>query len=114
MNPTEREEWLRERGVVIESPNDRRQAESILSGLADDRPPSIVEQVQSLSITEEGIKFVYIPHDTSKPISTLVLPKRLVDALGPSGDIVPTYVKSYFADGKSIDNTLFKNRLRRI
>ena len=60
MNPTEREEWLRERGVVIESPNDRRQAESILSS-TDDRPPSIVEQVQSLSITEEGIKFVYIP-----------------------------------------------------
>ena len=107
MNPTEREEWLRERGVVIETPNDRRQAESILSS-TDDRPPSIVEQVQSLSITEEGIKFVYIPHDTSKPISTLVLPKRLVDALGPSGDIVPTYVKSYFADGKSIDDKLFK------
>ena len=109
MNPTEREEWLRERGVVIETPNERRQAESILSS-TDDRPPSIVEQVQSLSITEEGIKFVYIPHDTSKPISTLVLPKRLVDALGPSGDIVPTYVKSYFADGKSIDNAIFKEQ----
>mmetsp|Transcript_11322 Transcript_11322/g.20809 ORF Transcript_11322/g.20809 Transcript_11322/m.20809 type:complete len:400 (-) Transcript_11322:121-1320(-) len=115
MTPTEREQWLRERGVLIETVNDRREAESILSGTTDSRPLNIVEQVQRLSINNddvsgEGIKFVYIPHDTSQPISTINLPKRLVDALGPAGDIIPTYVKAFFADGKSIDETLFKDQ----
>ena len=117
MTPTEREQWLRDRGVQIETSQDRRQAESILS-IAEDRPPSVVEQISKLQIggdddsidttDDDGIKFVYLPHDTSKAISTVSLPKRLVDALGPSGDIVPTYVKSFFADSKSIDETLFK------
>lgn len=119
MTPNEREQWLRDRGVLIETANDRRKAESILSGSTttadggDGRPLSIVEQVQSLSlngIDEEGVKFVYIPHDTSKPVSTMTLPKRLVEALGPGGDIIPTYVKSFFADGKSIDDSLFKEQ----
>ena len=108
LTPEEREQWLKDHGIQVETPSDRRQAESILSGCgtAKERPPSIVDQVQNLSISssdnvEEGIRFVYIPHDTSKPLSTLTLPKRLVDALGPSGDIIPSYVKSFFADGKS-------------
>mmetsp|Transcript_4396 Transcript_4396/g.9509 ORF Transcript_4396/g.9509 Transcript_4396/m.9509 type:complete len:391 (+) Transcript_4396:38-1210(+) len=116
MTPNEREQWLRDRGVQIETSNDRRKAESLLYGAADGRPPSIVEQVQRLSCkgcindNDEGIKFVYIPHDTSLPMSTINLPKRLVDALGPSGDIIPTYVRSFFADGKSIDEALFKEQ----
>ena len=122
MTPTEREEWLRDRGVLIETANDRRTAEALLSGSSSEgRPMSIIEQVQNLSLSstsnatssseeDVGIKFVHIPHDTSKPITTLNLPKRLVDALGPAGDIIPTYVKSFFADGKSIDETLFKEQ----
>jgi hypothetical protein len=30
--------------------------------------------------------------------------------LGPAGDILPTYVKSYFADGKSINEQLFREQ----
>jgi hypothetical protein len=116
MTPTEREQWLRDHGVQIESSADRRKAESALSGT--DRPPSIIEQVQSLSLSssddvtekENGIKFVYLPHDTSKPIQTVCLPSRLVEALGPAGDIIPTYVKSFFADGRSIDEKIFKDQ----
>lgn len=123
MTPNERERWLRDRGVEVETPEDRRQAASILSGATGGRPWTISEQVRRLSLgagagvndaapgsDEEGIKFVYLPHDTSRPMSTIVLPRRLVEALGPSGDIIPTYVKSFFADGRSIDETLFKDQ----
>jgi len=118
MSPEEREQWLRDRGVKVETPEDRRKTESILSGTegaTTARPQTIVEQIQSLSISkdsspsDEGIKFVMVPHDTSKPLVQVVLPKRLVEALG-AGDIIPTYVKSYFSDGKSIDDSLFKEQ----
>jgi len=116
MTPTEREQWLRDRGVQIESSADRRKAESALSGT--DRPLSIMEQVQRLSLSDstgendvtDGVKFVYLPHDTAKPIKTVCLPLRLVDALGPAGDIIPTYIKSFFADGRSIDEKIFKDQ----
>ena len=77
MTPEEREQWLRDRGVKVETPNDRRKAESVLSGTdgaTTTRPQTIVEQIQSLSISkdsspsDEGIKFILIPHDTSKPL----------------------------------------------
>lgn len=117
MTPTEREAWLRDRGVLIETANDRREAESILSSTTKEGQPtlSIVNQVHNLSLSsdddgEVGVKFVYIPQDTTRPISTLTLPKHLVEALGPAGDIIPTYVKSFFADGKSIDDSLFKEQ----
>ena len=116
MTPSEREQWLRDHGVQIETSADRRKAESALSGT--DRPLSIIEQVQRLSFSSDdsgenvsdGVKFVYLPHDTSKPIQTVHLPSRLVEALGPAGDIIPTYVKSFFADGRSIDEKLFKDQ----
>lgn len=119
MTPNEREQWLRNRGVQIETPQDRQQANSILSQLGDSRPPTIVEQIKRLSIGNcgdngiEGIKFVHIPHDTSVDISTLILPTQLVEALGPTGDIIPTYVKSYFADGKSIDGALLQDQAQK-
>ena len=123
MTPEEREQWLRDRGVELETPEDRRKAESILSGTISEedgttttRPQTIVEQIQSLSISsnesspsDEGIKFVMIPHNTSKPLVQVVLPKQLVNALG-AGDIIPTYVKQFFSDGKSIDDSLFKEQ----
>jgi len=116
MTPNERQAWLRDRGVLIETPNDRHEAESILSSSTKEGQPtlSIVQQVQNLSLSsndgEAGVKFVYIPQDTTRPISTLTLPAHLVEALGPAGDIIPTYVKSFFADGKSIDDSLFKEQ----
>lgn len=133
MLPAERENWLRERGVLIETASDRRKASNLSSSNKDpgeggQRPTSIVEQVLRLSIDNvdnndndggvdgiiKDIKFVYIPHDDTKPISTLVLPRRLVGALGPAatGDMIPTYVKSYFADGKSLDVQLFEEHAK--
>ena len=118
MSSSEREQWLRDRGVQIESSADRKKAEVALSGV--NRPLSVMEQVQRLSLSDargendvvtEGVKFVYLPYDTSKPIKTVCLPSGLVDALGPAGDIIPTYVKSYFADGRSIDEKIFKDQV---
>ena len=57
MTPEEREQWLRDRGVELETPEDRRKAESILSGtiVEEDggdttRPQTIVEQNQSYQV----------------------------------------------------------------
>lgn len=137
MTPAEREQWLRDRGVLIETSVDRRiikdetgmaKAKDIDicgSGGASGGPPSIVESIRRLStrdvnvedddgkeVVEEGIKFVYIPRDETRPISTLILPRRLIDVLGPNGDVLPTYVKSHFADGKSIDVDLFEEHAK--
>ena len=144
MTPAERESWLRDRGVLIETAVDRRRVESILSstGIDEDepasssseggggggRPPSIVEMVRRLSIDggggggvvddgieEDGIKFVFVPHDDSRPVSTLVLPGRIAEALGGTaggGDVLPSYIRSYFADGKSIDVKLFEDQAK--
>ncbi|KAL3822572.1 hypothetical protein ACHAXA_007683 [Cyclostephanos tholiformis] len=135
MTPAQRERWLRDRGVLIEKTAvDRRggaEGTILPSSTSGGGPfPSIVEAINRLSTKEgndpvevgvggggnvdvDGIKFVYIPHDDNRPVSTLTLPKRLVEALGPSGDVLPTYVRSYFADGKSIDVNLFEEHARR-
>ena len=121
MLPVERENWLRERGVLIETVSDRRRAEAILSSNDDDNngdTTNIVDLVRRLSIDNndnadqiDGIKFVYIPQDDTKRISTLVLPHRVAQALGQSaGDVLPIFIKSYFADGKSLDVHLFEEQ----
>lgn len=75
---------------------------------------TIIEQVSKMSINNStkiaGVQFVYVPHDTSKPISEVTLPSPVVQALGPAGDLLPTFVKSYFADGKMIDEHLFQEQ----
>jgi len=123
MLPVERENWLRERGVLIETVSDRRRAEAILSSNNDDNgdTTNIVDLVRRrLSIENnegtivDGIKFVHIPQDDTKRISTLVLPRRVAQALGQTaGDVLPTYIKSYFADGESLDVGLFEGQAKK-
>lgn len=114
---TSSEQWLRERGVQIETPNDRRKADAILTSEGDGPTPSIVEQIRRLTCKDDvsgggegaGVTFVYLPHNGARPVSTVHLPQRVVDALG-AGDVLPAYVKAFFADGRSIDETLFKEQ----
>lgn len=103
---------LRDDSMISE---DRAKIKEVMAGTGiDDRPSTIIEQIYQLSLSgnreSTGVKFVFVPHDTSKPISEVVLPSRLIEALGPAGDILPTYVKSYFADGKSINEELFREQ----
>lgn len=90
---------------------------SKLKSATADGSMTVIDQVRKLSISSsssrskvDGIRFVYLPHDTSKPISEVTLPTPVIKALGPSGDILPTFVKSYFADGKMIDEHLFQEQ----
>ena len=110
MTPEEREQWLRERGVKIETPQDRRRAAASgsTSGLT-----TIIDQMAGLKVKEEdtdddgSVPFVYVPHDDTKPLRTLYLPKEEV---AKGGDNLPDYVRKHFADSKSIDASLLKEQ----
>jgi hypothetical protein len=112
MTLKEREDWLKERGVEIENPSDRTKP----NGNQESTGLSIVQQVQQLSITcnnepsedEDSISFVYIPQDDSKPLATLRLPKEFCQT--HPGDALPHYLKTFFADSKSIDTQLLKEQ----
>ena len=110
MTTQEREQWLRERGVEIESP-----------ASANGKSPSasttgILQQMAGLGLNdaengeqESYISFVCVPQDESKDIFTLKLPASL--AKTTPGDALPNYVKPYFAaDRQSIDANLLKEQ----
>lgn len=85
---------------------------SRLNNATDGGSMSIIEQVNNLSIKcnseiADGVSFVYVPYDTSKPISEVKLPSSV---MGPAGDLLPMFVKSYFSDGKMIDEHLFQEQ----
>jgi len=111
MTLEEREKWLRERGVQIETPQDRKRAMAASSSVA-----TIAQQISGLSLADSNdknsiIRFVCIPHDESKPIRTVGLPKLyLTENSQIVGDALPHYVKPYFADNKSIDASLLKEQ----
>eukprot|EP00956_Cyclotella_meneghiniana_P021801 scaffold40235_cov49-Cyclotella_meneghiniana.AAC.8 len=113
MSMPEREQWLMDRGVQIEKSDDASKVKEATAR----SDLSITDQIRKLSLNNgikiEGVKFVYIPHDTSKPISEVTLPSRVVESLGPSGDLLPAYVKSFFADGKTIDDHLFREQAQK-
>lgn len=77
---------------------------------------TITEQIKKISLNKhggsqiDGVQFVHVPYDTSKPITEVTLPSHVVESLGPAGDLLPAYVKSYFADGKVIDEQLFREQ----
>ena len=80
---------------------------------------SIVEQVQQLSLSsendekeKEGVSFVYIPHDESKPLATLSLPAAFT-ATHP-GDALPEYIQPFFADSKVIDGPLLQEQTAKL
>ncbi len=46
------------------------------------------------SVSQEGVEFVLVPWDTTKPMRRMVLPSSSVTG----GDNLPAFVKPYFAD----------------
>jgi hypothetical protein len=105
MTLAEREEWLRSRGVLIENPGDR----------AAPAGDSVVQQLLAgldLNAGNEeagSVPFVFVPHDSTKPLQTLHLPASVAQA--KPGDALPDWVKPYFAsDKKTIDASLLKEQ----
>ena len=107
--------------MQIENPQDRKKSkDNDGNGVSD--YPSIIEQMAGMEIgsskddekkknkttTTKFISFVSIPHDDSKPMKTLQLPLGEEEQRG--GDAIPEYVRSYFADSKSIDVGLLKDQ----
>jgi hypothetical protein len=59
MSPDERLQWLRDRGVLIETSEERRNKE--LTQIMNEKDEDV----------KESVTFVYVPHDTSNPLSQL-------------------------------------------
>jgi hypothetical protein len=64
--------------------------------------------------TSEGVKFVWVPQDTTKPMATVTMPTSMptataTDTATIGGDAFPTFLKPYFADRKSIDASLLQD-----
>ncbi|CAB9521485.1 CS domain [Seminavis robusta] len=108
MTFTEREQWLRDRGVEIVNPG-QKAAESAADGVL-----SITQQLSKLDVDNEpqgpqadgSVPFVLIPCDDTKPLRTLRVPPKS----GGGGDWIPDYIKPHFADSKSIDVSLLQQQ----
>jgi hypothetical protein len=93
----EREQWLRDRGVLIETAEDRKAASSTAStststsSTATDGVHSIVQQVS-------GLQLGVLNEEEDASVAK------------KSGDSLTQYVKPYFADNKSIDASLLQQQ----
>lgn len=89
----ERLNWLRERGVLIETSEDRKNKES--------------KKAPSPGAKYETISYVYIPHDTSKEMKEMTL--KVYDEYTRAGDLLPDHLKELFGiiQKVNVDLTLF-------
>jgi hypothetical protein len=123
MTLEEREEWLKSRGVLIETPADRKKAAA--TATAASVQYGILEQMMNSRMTHEddsgafalslsvpSISFVCIPHDDSQPLRTLHCPQlqQQTDDEPFVGDALPNFCKPYFAGGPAIDANLLKEQ----
>jgi len=88
MTPEERLNWLRERGVLIETAEERK------AGITTDADAT------------EFVTYVRIPSDASQPMTELKLP---IGAAG-TGDLLQFHLKSAFSDKRSVDIGLLKDQ----
>lgn len=103
MTPEERLAYLRERGILVEIPEDRK-AKSVTEALKDADNDD--------DLPKETITFVEIPHDSSKPMRELSfsVPNRLLET---RGDILVDYLKPFFSStdsDKNVDLSLFQKQ----
>jgi hypothetical protein len=109
MTPEEREEWLKQHGITIERPQDRKAAAAATSTNAP-----ILHQLRGLDVSNEidGVELALIPHDTSKTIRSVRLPPGLIRP--GTGDAAVEFVRPYFASNKaSIDASLLNDQARK-
>jgi hypothetical protein len=120
----ERLQWLRDHGVVVETPEDRQQASVAAartggtSATTTTTPPATA----AISHTQENsINYVYIPADQAKPLQDcqLVLPASSDDTNNNTsryawmGDPLANYLKTAFAtNADQFDINLFRKTQR--
>ena len=104
----ERMQWLRDRGVLVETPEDRRAEQTASDAVHHD--------AGSLS-DAEPISYVYIPADKSKPLQecSFVPPPSSSSAKKaaavPGGDALSHHLKPAFAtDSERVDIGLFQRQ----
>jgi hypothetical protein len=96
LTPDERLQWLKDRGVLIETPEDRKAAATTTTSAAS-----------TSNTTGEAITYVYIPADKAKPLQDCTfVPPATSSRFGP--DALGEYLKPAFAtDADKIDLGLF-------
>jgi hypothetical protein len=103
LTPDERMQWLRDRGVLVETPEDRRAG----------RIASTLQEADSLHFDTEPVAFVLIPADKSKPFQecSFVPPPSMSAqraAAVPGGDALSHHLKQAFAtDSDKVDISIF-------
>lgn len=105
-NATDRLNFLLDRGVEISTPEER---EANRKASAKSVAPIFLQLYGDSSGEKEdgGIQFVLIPHDESKPMSTVTVPASFIKE--HRGDVIPNFVKPYFgANKQSIDEGLLQ------
>jgi hypothetical protein len=97
MTPDERLQWLRDRGVLVETPEERR-AQEITKIMKEDD-----------DVVKETVSFVMVPHDTSKPLKELTFECPITMSNGT--DSLMDHLKPIFAalgSSKDVDLDLFR------
>ena len=79
----EREQWLRDRGVVIETAEDRKAADEGSLTLAPIFKQLSLSVDNSNDAEEDGVKFVCVPQDTTKSMTTVTMPSTFTTSSNP-------------------------------
>eukprot|EP00518_Triparma_eleuthera_P005611 CAMPEP_0182453898 /NCGR_PEP_ID=MMETSP1319-20130603/759_1 /TAXON_ID=172717 /ORGANISM="Bolidomonas pacifica, Strain RCC208" /LENGTH=279 /DNA_ID=CAMNT_0024651857 /DNA_START=65 /DNA_END=900 /DNA_ORIENTATION=+ len=102
-----RMEYLKSRGVEIETVEDRQ----ALSSSSSSSPASVPEILKQLSCasceSSGGCSFAFVPVDSSRPIRQVHLPGSGGIA---NADLLPDFVRPYFADGRGVDAGLMRDQ----
>lgn len=98
MTPDQRLAWLRDRGVLVETPEERK-AKAITE---------IMKEPDGEDAAEETIAYVMVPHDTSKPLQEFTFqPNRIA----VDGDKLVQHLKPLFGgDDANVDFSLLKEQ----
>mmetsp|Transcript_4175 Transcript_4175/g.6328 ORF Transcript_4175/g.6328 Transcript_4175/m.6328 type:complete len:363 (-) Transcript_4175:243-1331(-) len=102
MTPDQRMAWLKERGVLVETAEDRQaQQQAVTTTPSDDNDGP-----------QEIVTFVKIPHDEAQPLEELQA-SFAKSSMETKGDLLVEYLKPAFTskhDGKDVDLRLFQNQ----
>jgi len=114
MTPEERLTYLRDRGVMVETAEERRIKEirNIMKEPDDmDVNDTDIMEKQTQKANYEEVSFVHIPTDESIPMKELKFKVNQNDVQNNKGDLLLEYLKPFFsAMSKTVDLSLLKDQ----